>query len=575
MPTKAQLQKCLEKLYKNLNSLQEKKAKLGLDVSSTIVNQIDDHQEAIELVSQAIEGRLSEKELEEKLAPLTIDLQSCTQPGFLAAIPKSFLVGGLAVGLVIALLLFLITPQAQFLAPPPTPTPLFTTPAAPGQILILVAEFENPEGKTIRAGQRIHHRLQEELAKARLDVRLELAPQIGDPATARKVGEIYGAKFVIWGWTDDVSMFPNFSIIDPIDDDLLFMPTVPEKLLDLPDFNLFVTTDLPEQMTFFSKFTLGQIYFRNDDYEQAARLFDLDLPEQAQNLPPEVAAIVRFYQGFTALKLDKPEEALPYFSQAITLDPTLYQAYHNRGVIYMLQGSYEQAVLDFNKAIDIKADVADIYAQRGFSFKELGHLDKALADFDKALGLDPDAVYVYYYRAVLYQDSADPDQALAAYNRFIELSPEFPIAYFNRALIYVDAGDYEPALADYQKALAVDTQQEYEILIKLNLGWTYYLTGDYETAIEIDQAVLDAYQDLGPDHPEFFNLSAIRYNLALALLAAGQLERAETAYDMALSRGAIPPLIEAAIADLEELRARQPDTAGATEIMAKLRAHKF
>lgn len=576
MPTKTQLEKCLEKLRKNLNALEERKAKYGLEVPLALINQIDDHQEAIELVEQTIDGQLSETELDQNLASLIIDLRSCTQSGIFSIIPKPFLIGGLVIGAAIALLLFLITPQAQFLAPQPTATPLFTTPAAPDELLTLVAEFENPEGVSIKAGQRIFRRLQEEIARLKLTgVRLELAPKIDNAREAAEVGQTYGAVFVIWGWTDDVSIVPNFSITKPVADELQFTPMIPEKLLDVPDFKFFIATELPEQMAFLSEFTLGQIYFREGDYEQAEELFELPTPPQALNIPDEDLAIVYFYQGFTAFKLNKLEEALPLFTQALSFDPSLYQTYHNRGVVYMVQRDYEKAILDFNQAIEIQDDEADTYAYRGYSLIEQGQYQAALVDIEQALALDPTAAHYYFYQALAHEAMDNPEQALIAYDHFIELSPDFPIAYVNRALMYQETDQYDRAEADLQQALALDSQHEFDIPIRRSLGWFYYANRDFTAAIEANRAILADYQDLTPDHPQFIGLLITRYNLALVLLVDGQTDLAEAEYDTALSLGPIPFLVEAALKDLEELQAKQPDTAGVSEMIDKLRAHLF
>lgn len=67
------LRRILGKLHKDLNHLEERKAKQGSSVEVRVINQIDDHKEAIDLVEQAINGDITLAELEEKLKPLDID----------------------------------------------------------------------------------------------------------------------------------------------------------------------------------------------------------------------------------------------------------------------------------------------------------------------------------------------------------------------------------------------------------------------------------------------------------------------------------------------------------------------
>ena len=62
----------LTTLNKNLNTLREREAKYAGNAPLDLLNQIDDHVQAIELVTQAIDGQISRTELETELAPLLI-----------------------------------------------------------------------------------------------------------------------------------------------------------------------------------------------------------------------------------------------------------------------------------------------------------------------------------------------------------------------------------------------------------------------------------------------------------------------------------------------------------------------
>ena len=59
-------------LNKNLNTLREREAKYGANAPLDLLNQLDDHLTAIELVEQALAGQLTEDELAEALAPLNL-----------------------------------------------------------------------------------------------------------------------------------------------------------------------------------------------------------------------------------------------------------------------------------------------------------------------------------------------------------------------------------------------------------------------------------------------------------------------------------------------------------------------
>ncbi len=64
----------LIKLNKNLNILKERKAKRAGNAPLELLNQIDDHQTAIDLTEQAITGELSQTEWQESLRPLLVSV---------------------------------------------------------------------------------------------------------------------------------------------------------------------------------------------------------------------------------------------------------------------------------------------------------------------------------------------------------------------------------------------------------------------------------------------------------------------------------------------------------------------
>lgn len=70
--TRDDLKEQLATIHKNLNTLREREAKYGGNAPLELVNQIDDHLAAIELINEALAGRLSPDELTEELDRLNL-----------------------------------------------------------------------------------------------------------------------------------------------------------------------------------------------------------------------------------------------------------------------------------------------------------------------------------------------------------------------------------------------------------------------------------------------------------------------------------------------------------------------
>lgn len=78
----AELKRLLKNLHRQLNILKEREAKYLDNAPLELLNQIQDHQTAIELVQARLAGQLSAEALEEQLAPLNIARSLGGQPVF-------------------------------------------------------------------------------------------------------------------------------------------------------------------------------------------------------------------------------------------------------------------------------------------------------------------------------------------------------------------------------------------------------------------------------------------------------------------------------------------------------------
>lgn len=139
--------------------------------------------------------------------------------------------------------------------------------------------------------------------------------------------------------------------------------------------------------------------------------------------------------------------------------------------------------------------------------------------------------------------------AIAAFSKAIEINPEYGRAYDQRA--YLREGSPE-AITDYLAAIRYGKD---DVFARGNLGWEYYLAGDYQNSL--DETLIAVRMD--PQE------CAYRFNLGLIYLAMGRGEEADAAYGHALQCAAASRadwrdwyLQQAALVDLQDLLKRQP-----------------
>jgi hypothetical protein len=152
--------------------------------------------------------------------------------------------------------------------------------------------------------------------------------------------------------------------------------------------------------------------------------------------------------------------------------------------------------------------------------------------------------------------------AIAALSRAIELDPQYGRAHFLRA--YVRVGGPE-AITDYLAAIKYGKD---DVFAHGNLGWEYYLAGDYQNSLNETTIAIR----MGPQECTY------RFNLGLVYLAMGRSGEADAAYEDALRCAAASRadwrdwyLQQAALVDLQDLLKKQPNNEAARKWVVRVK----
>ncbi len=194
--------------------------------------------------------------------------------------------------------------------------------------------------------------------------------------------------------------------------------------------------------------------------------------------------LATFERGLAAHRAGRVSEAIEAYRAAVAKDPGLAPAQFNLGQLLREQGDFAAAATAFERAAKLRPRAADAWLNAGICRESLGDLDRALECYREAARLDPPS----------------------------------PVAEFNSGNVLRKLGDLPAARAAFAAAAegAPDAAE-----VWLNLGNVDRELGHLDDAI----ASLERAQSIRPDWPE------PRWNLALAYLASGRLERGWEAYD--------------------------------------------
>lgn len=175
-------------------------------------------------------------------------------------------------------------------------------------------------------------------------------------------------------------------------------------------------------------------------------------------------------RGLEYMKQKQYEQAITEFNAVLSNDATWLPAYYNRAISYANSRQYKEALNDFTYVLANFPDHADSYFNRGIVYENLGIYANAIKDYSETIKLRPDFIMAYHYRGIARFRMSDLDGALEDYNKALLLGKnvEMDVAtakefglnssalYFNRGVVMQKKKNYQAAIKDYTEAINID-----------------------------------------------------------------------------------------------------------------------
>lgn len=239
------------------------------------------------------------------------------------------------------------------------------------------------------------------------------------------------------------------------------------------------------------------------------------------------AALREIDAGLRALRLGGPEaneRAAEAFERATVADPTLWEAWHDLGVVRAHGGDDRGATLAYGRALERKKDHVPSLLGRAEAYRRLGRRAEARADYEAALVADPDDTATRLRLASLLREGGDTDGSLRAVREVLRRNAtgkELADANVELGLIYLAAGRPELAELVLGKAASADAKNPRVWnalgLLALKEGRDQEAFHDLDRATNLDPSFRDA-----------------RFNKATVLLDAGDYQQARNELNAAL-----------------------------------------
>ncbi|MDY6900309.1 MAG: tetratricopeptide repeat protein [Cyanobacteriota bacterium] len=98
-------------------------------------------------------------------------------------------------------------------------------------------------------------------------------------------------------------------------------------------------------------------------------------------------ALIYLQKGIKLFQAEKYQQAIPFFSEVIKIQPNNQYAYFFRGVSYFQLEKYQQAKVDLDKSIELDDSISYSYYFRGITNYLLGNKNSAISDLQTAAKL--------------------------------------------------------------------------------------------------------------------------------------------------------------------------------------------
>lgn len=184
---------------------------------------------------------------------------------------------------------------------------------------------------------------------------------------------------------------------------------------------------------------------------------------------------------------DDAERSMGQLEDALRQAPGHWVLWYNRGNAYLALERWDEAIADYSQALQLNGRDAWVYVNRGLAYQKRGDLEKALADQDTAVRLAPLLANAYANRGWTRIYLGQPDEAMPDFERAVGLEPDNLLPRNGLGTVYVLTGRTQQAIDEFTHALTFQApdgrEEEYEALrgeIYNNRAAAYFNLGAYE-----------------------------------------------------------------------------------------------
>ncbi|QQS42596.1 MAG: tetratricopeptide repeat protein [Acidobacteriota bacterium] len=231
------------------------------------------------------------------------------------------------------------------------------------------------------------------------------------------------------------------------------------------------------------------------------------------------AVAERLYsRGLANLSSDDFAKALPFFEQAVAIDPTYAEAWYQVGFCYGMLGKHEESVKASMKAAQLRPEWPETHINIGASSYALGDYKQAAESYKAAARLDQSNAETQMALGLSLGKLGRTSEEILAYKRAVVAKPDFANAIELLGLAYFRQKQYGNAIEAFEQL------RNY----KADANTYNYLGESYFAEKKFPESI-DAFSTAISMNPAF---DKARYNLGRAYLRSGSKSLAQVQYEI-------------------------------------------
>jgi Flp pilus assembly protein TadD len=166
--------------------------------------------------------------------------------------------------------------------------------------------------------------------------------------------------------------------------------------------------------------------------------------------------VADFNLGAAFQQLGRPQEALPYLTEAVQTQPASVTARNNLAADLFALDRFEAAAKEFRQALAIDSGYRNARYNLARTLSAQGDNADALSELRVYLETNPDDFEAHTFAGRLLAAAGKFDEALPHFRRAAELEPENANVLTNLGAALASAGDLAAAVAVFERALKID-----------------------------------------------------------------------------------------------------------------------